>query len=373
MAQDIFDGETAAQIIWQAAQDYSVNPGVLIVLLEKEQGLITDTWPNHIQYRSATGYGCPDTAACASQYYGLKNQIRHAARMFRSVLDGGWTNYPVGPNYVRFHTNAACGGTTINIQNRATSALYRYTPYQPNQAALNAGYGLGDGCSAYGNRNFYALFTDWFGSTIDISWKSMDSPRWMRLSAPAKKISMNNQSEVDDLLVAHKQLRFVDKVEINGNIYLRTEWDSRQGVQKGIPIKYLEEIPYEPIENPRYMVLSRTAQKIQPNNGQPTGRIFPRGLVAKFTTKISIGGVWYLRTETDTQAGNNLGFPIDHVNTADTPQTITFDNPRKLYVPSGTSLTNISYPNRSTTSKKNLTVFFSRKFYFNDEIGRAHV
>src|SRR5699024_261440 len=38
-------------------------------------------------------------------------------------------------------------------------------PYQPNRAALNAGYGTGDGCSAYGNRNFYNYFTDWFGST----------------------------------------------------------------------------------------------------------------------------------------------------------------------------------------------------------------
>ena len=31
-------------------------------------------------------------------------------------------------------------------------------------AALNAGYGTGDG-SAYGNRNFFSYFTDWFGST----------------------------------------------------------------------------------------------------------------------------------------------------------------------------------------------------------------
>jgi hypothetical protein len=33
------------------------------------------------------------------------------------------------------------------------------------QAAINAGYGSGDGCSAYGNRNFWLYYTDWFGST----------------------------------------------------------------------------------------------------------------------------------------------------------------------------------------------------------------
>src|SRR5699024_1304734 len=39
------------------------------------------------------------------------------------------------------------------------------TPYQPNKAALAAGYGIGDACSAYGNRNFYNYYTDWFGPT----------------------------------------------------------------------------------------------------------------------------------------------------------------------------------------------------------------
>ena len=50
------------------------------------------------------------------------------------------------------------------IQNQATAGLYNYTPYQPNAAALAAGYG-GDACSAYGNRNFWNDFTDWFGPT----------------------------------------------------------------------------------------------------------------------------------------------------------------------------------------------------------------
>ncbi len=173
MAKDSFNGKSAAQIIWQAGQDYAINPQFLIVLLEKEQGLITDTWPNNIQYRSATGFGCPDTAACDSQYFGLENQIRNAANLFRTVLSGGWSNYPVGQTYVQYHPNTSCGGSVVNIQNRTTSALYRYTPYQPNQSVLNAGYGLGDACGAYGNRNTWGLFTDWFGSTTHIGADSI--------------------------------------------------------------------------------------------------------------------------------------------------------------------------------------------------------
>ncbi|MBR3256177.1 RICIN domain-containing protein, partial [Candidatus Saccharibacteria bacterium] len=164
MADEVFDGGTAAHIIYQAAQDYRINPQVLLVLLEKEQSLVTDTFPHSQQYRSATGYGCPDTAACSSQYYGLKNQIRNAASLFRTVLNGGWTNYPLGNNYVQYNPSASCGGSVVNIRNLATSALYRYTPYQPNAATLG---GWSDGCNAYGNLNFYKLFEDWFGGITD--------------------------------------------------------------------------------------------------------------------------------------------------------------------------------------------------------------
>ena len=177
LSNEVFNGETAAKIIWQAGQDYNINPQVLIVLLQKEQGLVTDTWPNHnIQYRSATGYGCPDNAPCEEKYYGFKNQVRNAANFFRAHLDNrsGWykPHVPGGQN-IKW-SPSACGAGWVNIENRATSGLYSYTPYQPNRAALNAGYGNGDGCSAYGNRNFWAYFNDWFGPTQGIMYKGVD-------------------------------------------------------------------------------------------------------------------------------------------------------------------------------------------------------
>lgn len=168
-------GKSAAQIIYDKAQTYLINPQVLIVLLQKEQGLVTDTWPLDTQYRTATGYGCPDTAPCDSQYYGLTNQLDWSAKMFRAIMNASptwYTPYVLGNNFIRWNPAASCGGTTVNITNRATQALYNYTPYQPNQAALNAGYGTGDSCSAYGNRNFYLYFTDWFGTTINGQYPS---------------------------------------------------------------------------------------------------------------------------------------------------------------------------------------------------------
>jgi hypothetical protein len=174
MADELFDNnetgkkETAAHIIWQASQDYHVNPQVLIVLLQKEQGLVTDTWPNNIQYRSATGYGCPDTSACNTKYYGFRNQVRNAAKLFHTVLTGGWTNYPLGNNYIQYNPSKSCGGSVVYVENLATSSLYRYTPYQPNAGALKAYTGTAP-CGAYGNRNFFIYFSDWFGDPTKVT------------------------------------------------------------------------------------------------------------------------------------------------------------------------------------------------------------
>ncbi|WP_066582665.1 hypothetical protein [Cellulomonas timonensis] len=162
-------GERASTIIYNVAQACGISPRVLLVMLQKEQGLVTASgnalYAN--RYRSAMGYGCPDTAACDTKYYGFFNQVYSAAWQLKSyaVNPNGFGHRAGIVNNVRFHPNAACGSAPVMIHNQATASLYNYTPYQPNAAALAAGYGTGDSCSSYGNRNFWSYFTDWFGST----------------------------------------------------------------------------------------------------------------------------------------------------------------------------------------------------------------
>ena len=159
--------ESAARIIYRVAQSCNINPQVLIVMLQKEQGLITHTWPSAWRFNIALGQGCPDTAPCDPNYIGFFHQIYGAARQMQIYMEGKWFQwYAPGRTWnILYNPNANCGSSPVYIANKATSALYYYTPYQPNAAALRAGYGTGDGCSAYGNRNFYNYFTDWFGST----------------------------------------------------------------------------------------------------------------------------------------------------------------------------------------------------------------
>lgn len=162
--------ETSATIIYKVGQACNVSQSVLIVLLQKEQSLITDSWPSQSQYTSATGFACPDTAPCDAEFSGFYNQVYKAAWQYKRYTNPAGTSafftwFPVGKySAVRYHPNAACGSSPVLIKNKATAGLYYYTPYQPNAVAMSNLYGgQTDGCSSYGNRNFWRLYTDWFG------------------------------------------------------------------------------------------------------------------------------------------------------------------------------------------------------------------
>ncbi len=164
-------GQSAAQIIWNAAQEYGINPQVLIVMLRKESAgpLTADNWPLKTQYKYAMGYGCPDSgpnysANCDATKSGFYNQMRLAAWQLRYYANNINTyNYRPGrTNYIQYSPDPNCGGKNVYIENIATASLYIYTPYVPNDAALNAYPGTAP-CGAYGNRNFFMMFNDWFG------------------------------------------------------------------------------------------------------------------------------------------------------------------------------------------------------------------
>lgn len=361
MAQDSFNGKSAAQIIWQAGQDYNINPQVLIVLLEKEQGLISDTWPNHVQYRTAAGFGCPDnlpTGAppCEAQYFGLENQVRLAANLFRSVLNGGWSNYPVGRTFVQYHPNAACGGTHINIQNRATSALYRYTPYQPNQAALNAGYGTGNGCSAYGNRNFWRLFTDWFGSTQGNTFQKLDSPRWMQIKNNTQKVALGSGQKFGPTLPAGQQIYFPDKFYQNGQWYLRTQYSSTTGGQDGIPLADLTEIPTESFA-PRWMSTKRNTKKVDPLRNQSFENLESRMMV-KVTSSINVNGSLFYRTEWEDKQNRPRFIPA---NDLENLKFYDFIATRKLYVNQDAPKIDVKTGRRVATVEKGTFVEYNKR------------
>ena len=153
-----------SELIYRAQVACGISAKVILVTLQKEQGLVTSRAPSDRNLRAAMGQACPDTAPCDPAFAGIGPQIVSGTTQLKTYRAGAFSRQP-GVHFIGYHPNTGCGGTNLNLSNYATTALYNYTPYQPNAAALNAGYGLGDGCSSYGNRNFYNYYTDWFGST----------------------------------------------------------------------------------------------------------------------------------------------------------------------------------------------------------------
>ncbi|HEY4268842.1 MAG TPA: carbohydrate binding domain-containing protein [Galbitalea sp.] len=158
---------SAATIIARVAVACNVSPKVLLVTLQKEQGLVTGAGDSRA-FNYAMGWGCPDSSSgCAGPAAGFAYQIYKSAWQFQVYRISGFGSYQAGrENYIPYQTASvsSCGGSNVFIRNEATAGLYNYTPYQPNAAALAAGSGRGDRCSSYGNRNFFNYFSAWFGN-----------------------------------------------------------------------------------------------------------------------------------------------------------------------------------------------------------------
>ena len=152
-------GRSASQIIYDASHGYgdasgsingisitsstgTVSPKVLLVSLQKEQSLISKTTRDDTALPKAMGYGCPDSGSCSSAYAGFVKQVENAAWQFRYNYERaqgtGFSDYQVGGSATFSDWN---GTYNVTFGNRATSALYRYTPHVYN-----------------GNYNFWNMF-----------------------------------------------------------------------------------------------------------------------------------------------------------------------------------------------------------------------
>jgi len=157
----------ASTVIYRAQVACGINAKVILVTLEKEQGLLSKSNPSKAALDRAMGYACPDTAPCAVDSLGFANQVYKGTLQLKTYKASNFGIQP-GSRATPWHPNAACGSSVVNIRTYGTAALYNYTPYQPNAAALTNLYGPGDACSSYGNRNFWVFYNTWFGSPTTI-------------------------------------------------------------------------------------------------------------------------------------------------------------------------------------------------------------
>jgi hypothetical protein len=164
---------SAAELIWDASQSAGINPQVMLVMLEKEQSLITGrknatgtTLQRALDF--SLGFGCPDSAPCGELYRGFYFQLfgnldaegNRYLGATQSLAKSFTTPGGRGPSFNGAITKVGDAITLDNttsdyigvmpqqsfiIGNAASAALYRYTPHVFN-----------------GNYNFWKFFTTWF-------------------------------------------------------------------------------------------------------------------------------------------------------------------------------------------------------------------
>ena len=134
---------TAAEIIVAAAADEKINPRYLLVMLQKEQSIISASNPSQRQLDWATGYGVCDSCSledtAIQKFKGFATQVRDSAGIMRYYYDNialGWIKRQ-GQSY-------QIDTFTVSPQSNATGFLYTYTPH------------------ITGNKNFWRLWTAWF-------------------------------------------------------------------------------------------------------------------------------------------------------------------------------------------------------------------
>ncbi|MFH1430646.1 MAG: hypothetical protein ABIG71_03950 [Candidatus Uhrbacteria bacterium] len=141
-----------SEILWFAAQEATINPQVLLVMLQKEQSLIDRRSPSQSQYDWAMGYGCPDGTGCNSRFKGFGKQVRGAALQLRGYLDDLVQKGQTIATWAVGRSKQTSDGYTVTPQNRATAALYSYTPWRGSETNIG------------GNYSFVRLWQSWFGS-----------------------------------------------------------------------------------------------------------------------------------------------------------------------------------------------------------------
>lgn len=130
LAEYASNGVSASDAIAGAAARYALNPLVLLVRAEMDQGLVASTgYPSpSSRVEFAFGCGCEAPGSCDPTYAGFDRQVDCLGAALRDSLDAvaatGKTASGWGPGI----TSTTIDGVNVTPDDDSTAALYEYTP-----------------------------------------------------------------------------------------------------------------------------------------------------------------------------------------------------------------------------------------------------
>jgi Dockerin type I domain len=123
------DNRLASQAIVEESLRNQINPIQILARLQTEQGLISATNPLQTQLDYALGYGCPDTATCNQQDKGFDRQIIAATFTLHAYIQEIDLNGQTRSGWAPGRSKQTSDPLSVTPVNRATAALYTYTPW----------------------------------------------------------------------------------------------------------------------------------------------------------------------------------------------------------------------------------------------------
>lgn len=122
-----FGNKTAAQLIVEGSRASGINPVYMLARIQTESSLVSNGSASNIV--KATGCGCPDGSGCNAQYRGFGKQVQCSAMTMRRYFNDLNAGRPTVSGWkagVAKNTSDPCRVTPAN---KATAALYTYTPW----------------------------------------------------------------------------------------------------------------------------------------------------------------------------------------------------------------------------------------------------
>ena len=119
-----YRGSTPAQMIYDAARKYGINPQVLLTRLQCEQGLISKSTATQHKLDWALGVGCYDSGNWNQKFKGFDKQVEYAAQTYRRHYNDAKARLDRGEKVVM-----TIDGKQVQIRNAASYSFYKYCPH----------------------------------------------------------------------------------------------------------------------------------------------------------------------------------------------------------------------------------------------------